>query len=150
MPRKTQRYLLISILSISLQLQCSIAEAIQMRIIPRTHLTAGVLPDNTVLATIQFWGRRENCVLEAWNTFKDVESMPGEFTMSDDKGGMTRLNVKLSGENWQPNSQTGKGLSFMGIDNNTTLILSTRGEQFTDASTLLIDLTAICRSKAIN
>ncbi|MDJ0475625.1 AfaD family invasin [Pantoea eucalypti] len=135
---------LLFILIMALQLQPSAAWAFQMKITPAADLLSGTVQDDSVLATIYFWEINDKCQLSAWGNFSGSEPAPGIYIPHQESSDLKHINVKLSGENWQPNTLSGKGVALKGKEKSSTLRLLTSGIQHFDTSILTITISATC------
>ncbi len=120
------------------------AEKLNMTIIAQSDLHAGKIPDSTLLARIRISGINSGCVLNVWDETTSNETTPGQYTLSNAENGEINLSVKLHGENWQPNTVSGKGIFIRNSTRFSEIKLLSRGEQFIASSSLTVQLSAKC------
>ncbi len=74
------------------------------------------------------------------------ETIPGQYTLMDKVTGKKAIEVKLTGENWQPDTARGKGVLKRIPGWNADLDLVTNGSQYISPKTISIQLTARCNA----
>lgn len=125
------------------------AEPLHLTITPKRDLQSGKISEDSLLALIQISGVSDNCIINVWDGFATQEYKPGHYTLLDNSKGLDILKVKLSGENWQPNSITGKGVTLTGAGRSATLMLLSSEEQFQRSQSWSTNINAQCISNNI-
>lgn len=123
---------------------CAKTESLQMNVNPIAYLSAGATPDNTLLARIHISGIDKGCNLRVWDELAVNEFIPGHYVLIDKENGEISLSVKLTGDNWQPDTNSGRGAFLRNPDQITEVELRTNGEQNVKASLVPVHITAHC------
>lgn len=127
--------------------QSSEANTLKLTITPEQDLHAGRINDGAELATIYLSGMSESCVLNVWIEPPGKEIMPGHYILTDRKKGGGELNVRLSGDNWKPDTQAGKGVLSKFTSRFATLNVVSNGDQFIESHISSMQISAQCRNK---
>lgn len=122
----------------------SSANALKLTITPKQDLHAGRVNDGAELATIHVSGMSDSCVLNVWIDPPSQETLPGHYILTNNRNSEIKLNVKLSGDNWQPDISSGRGIRMIIPEKTTSLRLSAAGDQTFMSNTLPVKLTAMC------
>lgn len=122
------------------------ANTLKITITPRQNLHTGRINDGTEIATIHVSGMRKLCELNIWIDSASQESKPGHYMLTNSIKRSESLIVKLSGDNWQPNTYSGRGIHLMIPEKNSDLRLLAAGEQIISINTWPVTLTAACIS----
>lgn len=119
-------------------------ENLKLVIIPITTLAAGKISDNTLLARVYISGVSKACNVNVWDDMAENETIPGYYTLRNEKSGKGFIKVKLKGAQWQPSTLSGKGVHMRTSGKNSALELMSNGEQFVPVSSVHAQLTAQC------
>jgi len=123
------------------------ADAFQIKIIPRSDLIAGRITDGTELAFVHISGISEGCELHVWESMARNEYTPGHYTLPDKDNHRDMIDIMLSGDDWQPNTDTGKGVKLIKPQANSILRIKASGDQLLGGSTWVMSLTAQCSAQ---
>lgn len=120
------------------------AQQLQIRIVANQYLYSGRVSDGTELATVYISQIEDGCILNVWDTEGKKEAMPGYYIIHNRQRANNHLIVRLSGEDWQPDIKTGKGVTFRKTVKFTTLKILSSGEQFMNSSIWPLNISAQC------
>lgn len=123
------------------------ADAFQIKIIPKSDLIAGRITDGTELAVVHISEISDDCELHVWENMAAHEYTAGHYTLPDKVNHRDMINIMLSGDGWQPNLRTGKGVTLANPQANSTLKVKVSGDQLLAASTWAMSLTAQCSAQ---
>jgi len=125
----------------------SSADAFQIKIIPKSDLIAGRITDGTELAVVRISGMSDDCELHVWENMARNEYTPGHYSLPDKDNHRDMISIMLSGDDWQPNTGTGKGVKLIKPQANSTLRIMASGDQLLGGSTWVMSLTAQCSAQ---
>lgn len=120
------------------------ADAFQITIIPKSDLTSGRITDGTELAIVHISGVSDDCKLHVWESGAGSEYTPGHYSLPGKDNHRDIINVMISGDDWQPNARTGKGVKLVKPQANSTLRIKASGDQLLEGSTWVMNITAQC------
>ncbi|MBK0095009.1 hypothetical protein IBT49_03405 [Erwinia sp. S63] len=125
----------------------SSVDAFQVTIIPKSDLTTGRITDGTELAIVHISGVNDDCKLLIWENGGGIEHPPGHYSLPDKDNHRDKINIMLAGDDWQPNTYTGKGLTLIKSQPNSTLKIKANGDQLLRGSKWTVSLTAQCSTQ---
>lgn len=118
------------------------AEAPQLIVQVRTGQNAGVFIDGALLAqgTVQYSGVHSG--FRVWSE-GTLNGAPQRFTLTGQRNPANRMNVRLTGREWQPDTQRGQGIILRTGDFSSMFRVEVDGNQTLGVDTWPLQLRAV-------
>lgn len=107
---------------------CSLAEAPQLTLQVRAGQTAGQQADGTLLAQGTVTSPGGHNGFRVWSD-ATLNGAPQRYTLSGQRNGNNRLNVRLVGRDWQPDTVRGQGIVLRTGDYSVAFSVEVDGNQ---------------------
>jgi len=124
--------------------QYSEANALKITVTPKQDLHAGKIHDGAELATIHVSGMSDSCLLNVWIEHPNQETIPGHYILTGRNKIGDGLNVRITGDNVNPDSRSAKGVLIALPSRLATLNLLINGDQLIESSVFSMQVFAQC------